>query len=181
MSVTERALTWSAARLAGSSGELVRGLVAELSVVPEGVERRRWLRGGLWLVVREAGRMVARAAGHPGALVVGAVVVGLDGLGTSDDASQVTLAALLVGCALLGAARPAAAVPSAVAVGSAVAISQLAQLFAAAALGHGLATEAGSAGVMSAVGLFVLVLPALLAARLGVAARRRCARRAPAA
>ncbi len=178
MSYSERVLRWSAPRLSGRSGELVQGLVAELDVVPEGVERRRWVRGGLWLVTREAVRGAVKAAGHPAALAVGVLVVGLDRFGTSDDASQVTLAVLCVGCALLGATRPAAALPSAVAVGSAVAMSHLAQFLVGVALAHG-RLPAGSTSVVGAFGLLVLILPALVAVRLGVAARRCVARVAP--
>jgi hypothetical protein len=129
------------------------------------------MRGGWWVVTRETSRRVVSAAGHPAALGVGALVVGLDHFGTSDDASQVTMAALLVGCALLGAVRPGAAVPSAVAVGSAVAMSHLAQIFAV-ALTHDHVLSVGATDVMDRFALFVLVLPALVAARLGVAARR---------
>lgn len=170
MSVSERALRWSATRLGGSSGELVRGLIAELAVITNGAERRQWARGGLWLVASDLGRAMLRAAAHPAVLAVGGLVVALDRIGSSDDSSQVTMAVLLVGCALLGATRPTAAVPSAVAVGSAVTLSHLTQALAPDDLGRTL--SAGWAGLVDPLALLILIVPALLAAHLGVATRR---------
>ncbi len=165
MPLAERLLRWAVAGLAGNVGELARALVAELAVVPDGAERRRWVLGGYRLLGREAGRALGSAAVSPGVLLVCGIVVGLDRVGRSDDAAHVVLAALLVGSALLGAARPEKAWARGLVVGTAVCVSHLGMLL----LGSSTATT----GALAQAGtLMVLVVPALLAARLGAAGRR---------
>jgi hypothetical protein len=165
VTIAERLLRWAVAGLAGSVGEIARALVAELAVVPDGAERRRWVLGGYRMLGREAVRALGSAAVSPGVLLVCGIVVGLDHLGRSDDAGQVVLAALLAGSALLGAARPEKAWARGLVVGAAVCVSHLGILLLS-------GSTAATSTLAHAGTLIVLVVPALLAAGLGAAGRR---------
>lgn len=141
--------------------ELGRALLAEMSTLPQGRQRRAWLTGGMWFVLREnSGRMAAYGTGV--AIAVTALVA-VDRLGTSDDSSQVSLLVLLAGATALGFAAPRQAWLSALLLGSTLAVSGL--LVPAHQPVH------GGPGT-----LFVLIAPAMAGAYLGAGAawlRRR--------
>jgi hypothetical protein len=140
--------------------DLGRALLAELPTVPPD-RRAAWLAGGLWFVVREcAMRMFGYLLGLAGAI---AALVTVDRLGTSDDSAKVSLLVLLVGAGLLGFAAPRWAWFSALLLGSSLAVADM-LVPSSADLGPGPAT------------LFVLVVPAMVGAYVGVGAtwlRRR--------
>ncbi len=145
--------------------ELGRALLVEMSAVPAGRARRAWLIGGMWFVMREsAGRVAAYAAG---VVVSVAALVVVDRLGTSDDSSQVSLLVLLVGAAALGYAAPRRAWLSALLLGSAPAVSGLITAVADPAV-----AQPKPGGPAGAATLFVLIVPALVAAYGGVAVAR---------
>ena len=132
--------------------ELGRALLAEMDAVPAG-RRAAWLAGGVWFVISQSW---LRVGGYlVGVLLASAVVVMLDRIGTSDDAGQVVLAALLLVAVLMGVAAPRLAWLTGLVVGAAV----------------GIGDPGGDPR------LFVLVVPAVVAAYLGGGMRRLLARR----
>jgi hypothetical protein len=107
----------------------------------------------VWFVVSQS---LLRVGGYlTGVAAAASVVVVLDRLGTSDDAGQVVLAALLVVAALMGLAAPRLAWLTGLVVGAAIGVAHLG--------GDPL--------------LFVLIVPAVVAAYLGCGARLLLARR----
>jgi hypothetical protein len=156
--------------------ELGRALLAESAVVAAGRQRRVWLAGGLWFVVKESAMRVLGYGCGLGAAV--AVLVTVDRIGTSDDSSQVSLLVLLAGAAVLGFTTPRWAWLSGVVLGSALAVSAMISV----ALSPESAHVPKPGGLGGAATLFVLVVPALAGAYLGVGAaslRRRRAARGP--
>jgi hypothetical protein len=132
--------------------ELGQALLAESDAVPAG-RRAAWIAGGVWFVISQSW---LRVGGYlAGVLLAAAVLVTLDRLGTSDDAGQVVLAALLLVAAMMGVAAPRLAWLTGLLVGVAVGVAHLG--------GDPL--------------LFVLVVPAVVAAYLGGGVRRLLARR----
>ena len=132
--------------------ELGQALLAELSAVPAG-RRAAWVAGGVWFVISQSW---LRVGGYlVGVAAAASVLVFLDRIGTSDDSSQVVLAALLVVAALLGLAAPRLAWLTGLVVGAAIGIAHL----------------GGDPR------LFVLVVPAVVAAYLGGGARLLLGRR----
>lgn len=126
--------------------ELGRALLTELSVVPAD-RRAGWIAGGVWFVISQSW---LRVGGYlVGVAAAASVLVMLDRIGTSDDAGQVVLAALLVVAALLGLAAPRLAWLTGLVVGAAIGVAHLG----------------------SDPWLFVLVMPAVVAAYLGCWAR----------
>jgi hypothetical protein len=150
--------------------DLGAALLAELSVVPTGWPRLRWLLGGLWFVAEESARRVIRYGSGLAAAAVALAVV--DQVGTSDDSSQVSLLLLLVAAAGFGFAAPRRAWVAGIVLGSAVAVSEIS--VAAWSLDRARGTAAG--GVPAAATLLVLIAPAFVSAYLGAGAawlRRR--------
>ncbi|MEV6608304.1 hypothetical protein [Kutzneria sp. NPDC051319] len=132
--------------------ELGQALLAELHTVP--AERRAaWIAGGVWFVLSQSW---LRVGGYlAGVVVAAAVVATVDRIGTSDDAGQVVLAVLLLVATLMGVAAPRLAWLTGLVVGAAVGVAHL----------------GGDPW------LFVLVVPAVVAAQLGGGVRRLVARR----
>jgi hypothetical protein len=107
----------------------------------------------VWFVISQSW---LRVGGYlAGVVAAAAVLVAVDRIGTSDDAGQVSLAVLLVVAALLGVAAPKWAWLTGLVVGAAIGVAHL----------------GGDAR------LFVLVVPAVVAAYLGGGVRRLLARR----
>jgi hypothetical protein len=147
----ERVLRAAMRLLPESRRELGAALLAEASRIPD--ERRAaWLFGGLWFVFREG---VLPRLRYPSSLVVAVgVLATFDRFGTSDDAEKITLLVLLGFAGVLGFLAPRWAWLAGVLLGSTVAVVEL--LFSRQTGAHG-----------SPVTLFVLVVPALLAAYAG--------------
>jgi hypothetical protein len=132
--------------------ELGQALLAELSAVPAD-RRAAGVFGGVWFVISQSW---LRVGGYlVGVVAAAAVLVAVDRIGTSDDAGQVSLAVLLLVAALMGVAAPQLAWLTGLVVGAAIGVVHLG--------GDPL--------------LFVLVVPAVVAAYLGGGARRLVARR----
>ncbi|MEV5721726.1 hypothetical protein AB0L41_48415 [Amycolatopsis mediterranei] len=166
----ERLLTAAMRLLPRHRRELGTALLVEMSMVPPGRARWAWLVGGMWFVMRESAlRVVAYGAGVAAAA---ATLILVDRSGTSDDSSQVSLLVLLAGAAVLGFAAPRWAWLSALLLGSALAVSGLIT-----ALLDPTAHLPEPGGPAGAATLFVLVVPALAGAYLGVGAARLRRRR----
>jgi hypothetical protein len=137
-----------------------RAAMAEGDAIDAGPERAAWVRSTTWLLLKEALlRRVLLLAAIASAV---AMVVALD-RSSSDDAGQVTLGAILLASGVLGAAVGRRAWVVGVVIGSTVALTHIASL----ALGipePGVQLPPGWAGTTS---LFVLVVPALVAAYTG--------------
>jgi hypothetical protein len=141
--------------------ELGEALLAEAAMVPPGRRRIGWLIGGLWFVVRE-GAMRGLRYGL-GLLVAVAALVGIDRIGTSDDSAQVSLLVLLVGAATLGFVAPRWAWMAGLMLGSALAVAGI----VAVVLFPDTARPPSPGGVAGAATLFVLIVPAMVAAYIG--------------
>jgi hypothetical protein len=142
----------------------VLAALAEAAALPAGPERATWVRSTIWFLVKEAlVRRVLLIATTAGAI---AMIVALD-RSPSDDAGQVTLAAILVASGVLGAAVGRRAWVVGIVIGSVVALVHIVSL-ALRLPEPGLVLPPGWAGTLS---LFVLVIPALIAAYLGAGIR----------
>jgi len=84
--------------------DLGEGMLAEAASVPPGRARWAWLAGGMWFVAGQV--LVYRCAYWLALCGAAALVTVLDRVGTSDDAPQVVMAALLAVAAGLGWAVP---------------------------------------------------------------------------
>ncbi|MFB9237200.1 hypothetical protein ACFFWC_16825 [Plantactinospora siamensis] len=145
--------------------ELAGALLAEAPQVPPGRRRSRWLAGGLWYVGKETVRH--RLAYGLGLALAAVALVVVDRLGTSDDAGQVSLLVLLVTAAGSGFAAPRRAWIAGLVIGSALPVLYV----ALAVLRPQTAHLPEPRGVAGAASLFVLVVPAMIAAGLGAGAR----------
>ena len=146
--------------------ELGEALVAEVSAVPAGDERRGWLAGGLWFLVKEAS---AGIVGYGIALcLAAATLVWVDRAGSSDDAGHVTLLLLLVSAGLLGFASPRWTWVASLILGSTISIANMLYL----TLGPARAQPIEPAGLGGAASLLVLLIPSLIAGYVGAGARR---------
>jgi hypothetical protein len=160
-----RLLAAAVRALPASRRELGEALVAEATAVPPGWRRLRWLAGGAWFVLREG---VMRRLGYGlGLLAALAALVIVDRIGRSDDAGQVSMMVLLAGAGALGYAAPRRAWLPALALGSALAVAEMTW----AALGLAPAPHVTPGGVAGAATLFVLLVPATVAAAAGAGIR----------
>jgi hypothetical protein len=142
------------------------GLLAEAGSVPPGRERWAWLASGAWYMARE---IVKYRCAYWLALAAAAGAVGvLNGIGTSDDASQVVMAALLSAAAGLGWAMPRRAWLAGIVLGSVLPVTGMVQ----AALGVAGPVLPTPGGIAGAATLFVLLIPALAGASLGAGSHR---------
>jgi len=141
-----------------------RAALAEGDALPGGPERTAWVRSTTWFLLKEAlMRRVLLLAATAGAV---AMIVTLD-RSPSDDAGQVTLGAILLASGVLGAAVGRRAWAVGIVIGSVVATTHIVSL----AL---LIPEPGvqlPSGWASTTSLFVLVIPALVAAYAGARIR----------
>jgi hypothetical protein len=138
----------------------VRAALAEADALPAGSERAAWARSTTWFLLREAlMRRVLLVAATAAAI---AMIVILD-RSPSDDAGQVTLAAILLASAALGAAVGRRAWAVGIVIGSVVAVTHIVSL-ALRIPEPGVQLPPGWASTTS---LFVLVIPALVAAYAG--------------
>jgi hypothetical protein len=115
-------------------------------VVPPGRQQAAWIAGGLWFVVKE--NTMHRLGYLLGVATDAVLLVGLDRIGTSDDAGQVSLLVLFAASALLGFAAPRLAWLAGLVIGAALA-----------------AANPGDAL------LLILIVPATVAAYLGAGTR----------
>jgi hypothetical protein len=144
----------------------VRAALAEADALPGGSERAAWARSTTWFLLREAlMRRVLLAAATAGAV---AIIVILD-RSPSDDAGQMALAAILLASAALGAVVGRRAWAVGIVIGSVVAVTHIVSL-AFRIPEPGVQLPPGWAGTTS---LFVLVIPALVAAYAGAWVRRQ--------
>ena len=146
--------------------ELGEGMLAEAASVPPGRARWLWLAGGMWFVAGQV--LLYRCAYWLALFGAAALVTVLNWVGTSDDAPQVVLAALLAVAAGLGWAVPRRAWLSALVIGSALAATAMIQV----ALGAPATSVPKPGGIAGAANLFVLLIPAAAGAYLGRGARR---------
>ena len=138
----------------------VRAALAEGDSLSGGPERTAWVHSTTWFLLKEA--LMRRAlllAGTAGAI---AMIVALD-RSPSDDAGQVTLGAILLASGVLGAAAGRRAWAVGIVIGSVVAVTHLVSL-ALRIPEPGVQLPPGWA---SSTSLFVLVVPALVAAYAG--------------
>ena len=165
-SSAERLLAAALRRLPAGRRDLGRALPAELAVVPPGRERAAWIAGGVWFVVKE--NVMHRVGYLLGLAIAAAVLVGVDRIGTSDDAGQVSMLVLLAAAALLGFVAPRLAWLAGLVIGAALAAAHTLYLFLGIAVGDPAARPGGYGG---AALLLVLIVPATVAAYLGAGAR----------
>jgi hypothetical protein len=143
--------------------DLATALFAEARVVAPGRRRVSWLAGGWWFVVKEG---LVRVFGYWVGLVAAvAALVTVDRIGSSDDAGQVSLLALLVFGAVLGFAAPRWAWLAGIVLGASIAAANMVYVTWGPALAHPIKP----AGLGGAATLLVLIVPALIAAYLGAA------------
>jgi hypothetical protein len=145
-----------------------RGQLAELDAVDAPGERLVWTLGGLRTVLRLRLRRWSTAAWLAG-VAGSAALLGFLDWSPSDIANQATLLALLVTAGCLGFAIPGARLATGLILGSAVAVLHLTYLGAGVRLPY----QMQPAGMLGALSLFVLVVPATVAALIGGAVRRR--------
>jgi hypothetical protein len=143
-------------------------MLAELDAVDSPDERLAWAVGGLGTVLSLRLRRWGTAVWVIG---VGASIalLGILDWSPSDVANQATLLALLVTAGCLGFAIPGARLATGLILGSAVAVLHVTYL----AMGVRLPYQPEPAGMLGAVTLFVLVVPATVAAVIGGTIRRR--------
>jgi hypothetical protein len=163
----ERWIRWSVPLLPRASRTWVRASLAELPSIPPD-ERDAWLRGVNRLVPRALAMDVLFVA----VLALVAAVLVLADLSTSEMANQVAMLLLLVFAAALGALRPRLAWLTALVIGSVIAVERIVGLLQ----GHMPSEPHAPHTVAAAATLFVLLVPASLAALLGAAGRRLVSR-----
>jgi hypothetical protein len=142
-----------------------RAMLAEIDAIADPEEQLAWTTGALMAVVRS--RLRTRSVGLwlAGVLAASGVLAFVD-RSPSDDAGQFAMATLLLAAAGLGFALPAARVVTGLALGSALSVAHLGYLLVGADSTHPSAVPA------DALGLFVLIVPAMIAALVGGALRR---------
>ena len=149
-----------------------RAMVAELDAVEASGELMSWTLGalGTTLGLRAWRRSTAVWLSY----VAGSIaLLGFLDWSPSDVANQATMLALLLTAGCLGFALPGARLATGLILGSAVALLHLGYLL----LGVSLPYQPEPSGVPGAVSLFVLVVPAMVAAVVGGTVRRRLLRR----
>jgi hypothetical protein len=138
----------------------VRAALAEGDALPGGSEQTAWVRSATWFLLKEAlMRRVLLVAGTAAAI---AMIVALE-RNPSDDAGQVSMGAILLTSGMLGAAAGRRAWVVGIVIGSVVAMTHVVSL-ALRIPEPGIQLPAGWASTSS---LFVLVIPALVAAYAG--------------
>jgi hypothetical protein len=142
-----------------------RAMLAEIDAIADPEEQLAWTAGALMVVIRS--RLRTRSAGLwlAGVLAASAVLAFVD-RSPSDDAGQFAMATLLLAAAGLGFALPAARVVTGLALGSALSVAHLGYLLV------GADSTQPSTGLAGALGLFVLIVPTMIAALVGGAVRR---------
>jgi hypothetical protein len=160
--MVERVLAVAIRLLPRRRRELGKALLAEAGAVPPR-KRVAWLAGGLWFVAKEN---LMRVPGYVWGLL-GAVVVLvlLDQVGGPDIGGQVSMLTLVLGAGILGFAAPKRAWVTALVLGSALAITGIIANIIAPSWMH----TPDPHGIGGALSLFVLVVPAAIAAYFGVA------------
>jgi hypothetical protein len=146
-------------------------MVAELDAVEDSGELMSWTLGALRTVL---GLRTWRwsTAVWLCCVAVSVALLGFLDWSPSDFANQATMLALLLTAGGLGFAVPGARLATGLILGSAVALLHLAYLL----LGVRLPYETAPSGVVGAISIFVLVLPATVAAVVGGTVRRRALR-----
>jgi hypothetical protein len=143
-------------------------MLAELEAVEAPGERLAWTLGGLRTVLSLRLRRWSTAAWLAG--IAGSVaLLGFLDWSPSDIANQATLLALLVTAGCLGFAIPGARLATGLILGSAIGLLHVAYL----AIGVRLPYQPEPAGLLGAISLLVLVVPATVAALIGGTIRRR--------
>ncbi|PZS00537.1 MAG: hypothetical protein DLM67_01055 [Candidatus Nephthysia bennettiae] len=147
-------------------------MVAELDAVQPSGELMSWTVGSLGTVL---GLRAWRWSTVIWLFFVAASIALLGFLdwSPSDIANQATMLALLLTAGCLGFALPGGRLATGLILGSAVALLHLSYLL----LGVSLPYQPEPSGVPGAISLFVLVLPATVAAAVGGTVRRRASRR----
>jgi hypothetical protein len=147
-------------------------MVAELEAVEGSGELVSWTLGALGTVLSLRAWRWSTAVWL--ACVAGSTaLLGFLDWSPSDIANQATMLALLLTAGCLGFAMPGARFATGLILGSAVALLHLGYLL----LGVRLPYETAPAGLPGALSLFVLVVPATVAAVIGGTVRRRLLRR----
>ena len=143
-------------------------MLAELEAVEAPGERLAWTLGGLGTVLSL--RLWRWSTVIWLACVAGAIaLLGFVDWSPSDVANQATMLALLLTAGCLGFAVPGARLATGLILGSAIALLHLSYLL----LGVRLPYQTEPSGLLGAVTLFVLVVPATVAAVIGGTIRRR--------
>jgi hypothetical protein len=149
-----------------------RAMVAELDAIERSGELMSWTLGALGTVLRLRAWRWSTAVWL--SCVAGSVaLLGFLDWSPSDIANQATMLALLLTAGGLGFALPGARVATGLILGSAVALLHLGYLL----FGVRLPYQPEPSGVAGAVSLFVLVVPATVAAAIGGTVRRRALKR----
>jgi hypothetical protein len=143
-------------------------MVAELDAVESSDELMSWTLGALRTALGMRAWRWSTAVWL--ACVAGSIaLLGFLDWSPSDVANQATMLALLLAAGCLGFALPGARLATGLILGSAVALLHLGYLL----LGVRLPYQPQPSGVPGAVSLFVLVVPATVAAVIGGTVRRR--------
>jgi hypothetical protein len=161
---TEQMLGWATKLLPQARADYARGLLAELPMLPPD-ERRGWLIGGVWFVLREA---VIFNAPYLAGLAIGDVVLVAVDRSPSDVANQASLLVLLLTAGALGLARPRSAWLTGAVVGIVLTLTHAAYQ----AFGLPLPYPMSPSGWTGVLTLLLLLVPAWGAAHLGAATRR---------
>jgi hypothetical protein len=149
-----------------------RAMVAELEAVESSDELMSWTLGALRTALGMRAWRWSTAVWL--SCVAGSIaLLGFLDWSPSDVANQATMLALLLTAGCLGFALPGARLATGLILGSAVALLHLSYLL----LGVRLPYQPEPSGVPGAISLFVLVLPATVAAAVGGTIRRRASRR----
>jgi hypothetical protein len=165
----EGVLRWAVKRLPASRSEYGDALLAELASLPPS-QRRRWLLGGAWFVLREL-------AVHNGLYAAGlacavSLLVIVD-RSPSDVANQAAMLVLLLSAGGLGATRPHRAWLTGGVIGSCLALTHAAYQAGGVELPYPMSPP-GWGGALS---LLLLLVPAFGAAYAGAAVRLALRRR----
>lgn len=158
MTLVDRVLRWGVRLLPPRHAHFGRALLAELPAVPRR-ERRRWLAGGVSFVLRSLLRNALYGGGIAAAVYF---LVRVD-FSASDVANQACLVILLFTSAVLGLARPRLAALAGCVVGSSLATAHVVYLLGRVELPYPMSPP----GWVGALGLLVLVVPAIGAAFAG--------------
>ena len=154
-------LATSAAGFRRPQADWGQAMLAEIDAIDDAGERLAWTVGAITAVARS--RLRTRRAGlWLAGVLVAAGLLGFVDRSPSDDAGQFAMAVLLLAATGLGFALPATRVVTGLVLGSALSVIHLTYLL----------VGAQPAGLAGALGLLVLVFPALFAALAGGAVRR---------